>query len=178
MKFSLIYTFGLALLFTSCVSNKRYTALENRLIEKERENKSLQSDYTALIGQHSRLKDTLLVQKFENILEIEKKESLNKELKEKDKIISNLESRMVNKDKTIEDLNNKNDNLIDANKRYSDITKSLIENLENQNLKVLNLALSLQKQDSLNVRSVHKTNREISEQKYKKALEKLGFVFN
>ena len=178
MRYKLFYILGLVLLCSSCVSKKRYTAMENRLLEKERENKSVQSNYTAIVIQHGIIKDSLLMIKYENTLESQKNEVLNKELLKKDQIESELRSGLVDKEKTIVDLNRKNDLLIDTNKRYSEITKSLIENLESQNLRVLNLSLALQKQDSVNVNRVKKTNSELSEQKYKKALEKLGFVFN
>lgn len=178
MRYKLFYILGLVLLCSSCVSKKSYTAMESRLLEKERENKSVQSDYTALFTQHGIIKDSLLMIKYENSVERQKFEVLTKELHKNDQITSGLKLELVDKEKAIEDLTNKNDILIDTNKRYSEITKSLIENLENQNLKVLNLSLALQKQDSVNVNRVKKTKSEITEQKYKKALEKLGFVFN
>ena len=53
----------------------------------------------------------------------------------------------------------------------------MLEELEVKNLKVLNLSLALQKQDSLNIHLVKRTKQNISDKKLKKSLEKLGFVF-
>jgi hypothetical protein len=65
-----------------------------------------------------------------------------------------------------------------VNSLYACITKNLLSELEIQQLKVMNLTLAVNRQDSSNIHLIKKAKKEMSDKKYKKALEKLGFVFN
>lgn len=87
----------------------------------------------------------------------------------------NVELKRVQDEKDL--ITKSNEALIQSNTTYVGITKNLLSDLEVQYLKVLNLSIALERQDSLNIHLVKKVKREMSDKKYKKALEKLGFVF-
>ncbi len=87
----------------------------------------------------------------------------------------NVELKRVQDEKDI--ITKSNEALIQSNTTYVGITKNLLSDLEVQYLKVLNLSIALERQDSLNIHLVKKVKREMSDKKYKRALEKLGFVF-
>ncbi|MBK9736965.1 MAG: hypothetical protein IPO92_19250 [Saprospiraceae bacterium] len=88
-----------------------------------------------------------------------------------------MEDNLIFVKTTNADLSKRMDDLSLSNKVNVDIMKKLLEEAEIQHLKVLNLSLALQKQDSLNIHLVKRSKKNISEQKVKKSLEKLGFVF-
>lgn len=87
----------------------------------------------------------------------------------------NVELKRVQDEKDL--ITKSNEALIQSNTTYVGITKNLLSDLEVQYLKVLNLSIALERQDSLNIHLVKKVKREMSDKKYKRALEKLGFVF-
>jgi hypothetical protein len=87
----------------------------------------------------------------------------------------NVELKRIQDEKDI--ITKSNEALIQSNTTYVGITKNLLSDLEVQYLKVLNLSIALERQDSLNIHLVKKVKREMSDKKYKRALEKLGFVF-
>ncbi len=79
--------------------------------------------------------------------------------------------------KALDELSKRITDLHNSNSVNAEIIKKMLEELEVKNLKVLNLSLALQKQDSLNIHLVKRTRKNISDKKLKKSLEKLGFVF-
>lgn len=79
--------------------------------------------------------------------------------------------------KSNQDLSNQVDQLHHANQSNAELMQKMLEEMELKNLKVLNLSLALQQQDSMNIHLVKKTRSKISEKKLRKSLEKLGFVF-
>lgn len=87
----------------------------------------------------------------------------------------NVELKRIQDEKDL--ITKSNEALIQSNTTYVGITKNLLSDLEVQYLKVLNLSIALERQDSLNIHLVKKVKREMSDKKYKRALEKLGFVF-
>jgi hypothetical protein len=87
----------------------------------------------------------------------------------------NVELKRIQDEKDV--ITKSNEALIQSNTTYVGITKNLLSDLEVQHLKVLNLSIALERQDSLNIHLVKKVKREMSDKKYKRALEKLGFVF-
>lgn len=161
----------------SCVSSKKYKLLEmsvsqtkidlelsNNLVSEYAKN-NLETEQKLLSAQHEiQMKD-------------QKAESVKKEQFLKDQTIQNLESNLDFVKSTNIEISKRMDDLSAAAKVNVDIMKKLLEDSEVQQLKVLNLSLALQKQDSLNIHLVKRTKKNISDQKLKKSLEKLGFVF-
>jgi len=113
----------------------------------------------------------------ENQLMDQKMASMKKEDLQKDLAIKSMEDNLIFAKSTNADLIKRIDELSASNKVNVDIMKKLLEEAETQHLKVLNLSLALQKQDSLNIHLVKRSKKNISDQKLKKSLEKLGFVF-
>ena len=103
--------------------------------------------------------------------------SMKKEDLQKDLTIKSMEDNLSFVKTTNADLSKRMDDLSLSNKVNVEIMKKLLEEAETQHLKVLNLSLALQKQDSLNIHLVKRSKKNISDQKLKKSLEKLGFVF-
>ena len=123
------------------------------------------------------LEQKLLTANQENKLKELKMENMQKEDLLKEATIKSLEDHLTFVKTTNNDLSKRMDDLSLSNKVNVDIMKKLLEEAEIQHLKVLNLSLALQKQDSLNIHLVKRSKKNISDQKLKKSLEKLGFVF-
>ncbi|MBK7524213.1 MAG: hypothetical protein IPN49_17490 [Saprospiraceae bacterium] len=123
------------------------------------------------------LEQKLLTANQENKLKELKMENMQKEDLLKEATIKSLEDHLTFVKTTNNDLSKRMDDLSLSNKVNVDIMKKLLEEAEIQHLKVLNLSLAIQKQDSLNIHLVKRSKKNISDQKLKKSLEKLGFVF-
>lgn len=166
------------LLSQACVSSKKYRELQQISLTKD----SLLGERDAMItaGQNQ------LAALEKSVADLEKEISFHKEkiawmreeAKEKSERISDLKSQVDMLYTENEAFTRKNDELIHSNSVYAGITRNLLVELEVQHLKVMNLTLALNRKDSLNVHLVKKAKQEMSDKKYKKALEKLGFVFN
>ncbi len=74
-------------------------------------------------------------------------------------------------------LNLRIDNLTHTTKVNSEIMKKTIEELNTHQLKVLNLSLSLQKYNTIPISAVKNPTKNLSDEKLKKSLDKVGFVF-
>lgn len=172
-----IFVLTIALFFASCVSSKKYRNLES-------EHNKTMMDVQDLKKKNAEcgLLNQVLEQKVANVLyenqlkdlsiESCKKENIHKEARLKD-----MEAHLGFVKSSNEELTKRIDGLSASNKVNVDIMKKLLEEQEVQQLKVLNLSLALQKQDSLNIHLVKKSKRNISDDKLKRTLEKLGFVF-
>jgi chemotaxis protein MotB len=168
----------LILIFTSCVSTKKYRSLESTLtdVRHDLQNSKLQLDECR---QNNVLLDKNLASaQHDAKLKDQKIESLQKEHIYKDEKINSLETNLVETKNNNEQLSKRVDEMYVAGKVNVDIMKKMMEESENQNLKILNLSLALQKQDSLNIHLVKRAKKKkVSDEKIKKSLEKLGFVF-
>ncbi|MBK7009869.1 MAG: hypothetical protein IPH36_15165 [Saprospiraceae bacterium] len=127
--------------------------------------------------QNAALRVSLESSKAETQVANQKINSLQNELVMKDELIKASENNTTFVKEANEDLNKRITDLHTSNAVNADIIKKMLEELEVKNLKVLNLSLALQKQDSLNIHLVKRTKQNISDKKLKKSLEKLGFVF-
>ncbi|HMS98968.1 MAG TPA: hypothetical protein PKA12_09490 [Saprospiraceae bacterium] len=168
---------GLTLAMISCVSSKRlktaeskYSLLENKL---EMANQTIDSCKV----QNAALRVSLESSKAETQVANQKINALQNDLLMKDELIKASENNTAFVKEANEDLNKRITDLHNSNAVNADIIKKMLEELEVKNLKVLNLSLALQKQDSLNIHLVKRTKQNISDKKLKKSLEKLGFVF-
>ncbi len=161
----------------SCVSTKKYqrmTLLYQTCNEQNLQQSAyitdLQNSIDSLEYSNEMLTKTLRHQ--EEINDLLKSET---KLKEDRLFELTAELKSVQQEKEI--IAKSNETLIQSNSTYVGITKTLLSDLELQHLKVLNLSIALERQDSLNIHLVKKVKREMSDKKYKRALEKLGFVF-
>lgn len=169
----------LVLLFIlpSCVSSKKYKQLEETNIQIQNELQRANNLVDECSKTNLNLEQKLLNANFESQLKDEKLEASRKEHLNKDKVIQGLEDDLIFVKSSNAELSKRTDELSASNKINVDIMKKLLEDSELQHLKVLNLSLALQKQDSLNIHLVKRTKKNISDEKLKKSLEKLGFVF-
>ncbi|HLO55983.1 MAG TPA: hypothetical protein VK169_16945 [Saprospiraceae bacterium] len=169
----------LVLLFIlpSCVSSKKYKQLEETNIQIQIELQRANNLVDECSKTNLNLEQKLLNANFEAQLKDEKLEASRKEHLYKDKVIQGLEDDLIFVKSSNTELSKRTDELSASNKMNVDIMKKLLEDSELQHLKVLNLSLALQKQDSLNIHLVKRTKKNISDEKLKKSLEKLGFVF-
>ncbi|MBK9256677.1 MAG: hypothetical protein IPM42_14410 [Saprospiraceae bacterium] len=165
------------LFFTSCVSSKKYRILEDQLqsVKSELSENKL---HLAVCNDEK----TKCSQKAEILMTENLTKDISIKMLEQDKIqkaekIKNQEENISYLKSSNKILNERVDALTGSAKVNADIMKKLLEDLENQNLKVLNLSLALEKQDSTNISSVKKTKKNMSDEKLRKSLEKLGFVF-
>lgn len=161
----------------SCVSSKKYKTLQTSfgMIQNELHHSN------NLVAECSKnnlmLEQKLLSAQHETQLKDQKIETLKKEHLFKDEKILHIEDDLTFVKTSNAELTKRMDELTTSNKLNVDVMKKLLEDAEVQHLKVLNLSLALQKQDSLNIHLVKRTKKNISDQKIKKSLEKLGFVF-
>lgn len=168
---------GLTLAMVSCVSSKRLKTVEAKysLLEEK-----LEMAYQAIDSCQSKNAEYLVnleASKSETQVANQKIAALQNEVKMNMDLIRVAEENTAFVKATNEDLNKRIDVLHNSNAVNADIIKKMLEELEVKNLKVLNLSLALQKQDSLNIHLVKRTKQNISDKKLKKSLEKLGFVF-
>jgi chemotaxis protein MotB len=180
------YLFFLTIFFSisSCVSTKKYKRLESSYNQSLID---LQHSQSKIVECEIKTQDCM-----QNIQNLESKlTSVNNECRIKDIHLETAKNENKLKDERVKDLEkhidfikssnqeltNRVDGLSASNKVNVDIMKKLLEEQEIQQLKVLNLSLALQKQDSLNIHLVKKSKRNISDDKLKRTLEKLGFVF-
>lgn len=175
IKSLLFFTF---FVYISCVPAKKYKALQadfsTEKMKSEEKSKTiteLQSSVLAFRAAVAGLEMELAHQK-------EKTTWLTKESAQKSERIQEMQQELKVVHQQNEAFAKKNDDLVQVNSVYSGITKNLLSELEVQNLKVMNLTLALTRQDSVNIHLIKKAKKEMSDKKYKKALEKLGFVFN
>lgn len=172
--FNLIFA---VLFFTSCVSAKKYKKLESSLSKVQNELFAVELSKEECLANNKILDAELNKSRHDNQIKELTIRSLEKESKYKDEKMDDLrnENKVVSEMNT--NLNKRNDDLTASTKVNADIVKKILEELELQNLKVLNLSLALEKQDSLNIHLVKRTKKNLSDKKLKKSLEKLGFVF-
>jgi hypothetical protein len=178
MTFKSIFFLLLICISVSCVSSKKYKTLQAIHLNTSIELEEAKSRISFLDGHFSLAIDTINMLNLQANLKEEKILSLKNEVLLKEENINNIKQFLEKEKEWNEYLISKNEDLLKTNKSYGELTKNLVENLENQNLRVLNLALALEKSDTSKVAQVRKSKRELTDQKYKKALEKLGFVFN
>lgn len=172
------FTILISIIFlSSCVSSKKYKMLEENLssvkvdLAKAKESfRMCNEEKEVLILANNEL--TLVINNKEAIIQMQEQDNSYKS----DKIRS-LEENVAYLRSNNKLLNERIDVLTESSKLNTGIVKKLLEDLENQNLKVLNLTLAMEKQDSLNIQSVKKTKKNMSDEKLRKSLEKLGFVF-
>jgi hypothetical protein len=161
----------------SCVSTKKYKMMTQKFQTSYEQNVTQSATISDLLNSLDSLKkaneilqNTVRHQEEINVL-------LKSDLKFKSDRIDglNIELKRIQDEKDV--ITKSNEALIQSNTTYVGITKNLLSDLEVQHLKVLNLSIALERQDSLNIHLVKKVKREMSDKKYKRALEKLGFVF-
>ncbi|MFZ1702710.1 MAG: hypothetical protein WAT79_00110 [Saprospiraceae bacterium] len=178
VNIKLIFFLGLiSCLLASCVSSKKYKNIQHTLMLKEVDINLLQTKMEQKDSTIFQLEKA--ISNLQNAIEKQdlKIEYLNREVQFKNEKIRGLETDLMYV-KTLHDtVSRKNDYLTKSHKVFAEITKNLLEELEMQNLKVLNLSIAVEQRDSLNIHLVKKAKRNMSDKKYKKALEKLGFVF-
>jgi chemotaxis protein MotB len=162
---------------SSCVSSKKYKQLELSYHQMQNDLQQSNGRVVECTKNNLALEQKLLTAHNENQLKDQKMESMKKEDLLKDVTIKSMEDNLSFVKNTNAELSKRMDDLSLSNKVNVDIMKKLLEEAEMQHLKVLNLSLALQKQDSLNIHLVKRSKKNISEQKVKKSLEKLGFVF-
>jgi chromosome segregation ATPase len=129
----------LILIFTSCVSTKKYRSLESTLtdVRHDLQNSKLQLDECR---QNNVLLDKNLASaQHDAKLKDQKIESLQKEHIYKDEKINSLETNLVETKNNNEQLSKRVDEMYVAGKVNVDIMKKMMEESENQNLKILNL---------------------------------------
>lgn len=168
---------GLTLAMISCVSSKRLKSVESKYSLLEQKLEMANQTIDSCKVQNVALKVSLESSKAETQVANQKINSLQNELLMKDELIKASENNTAFVKEANEDLNKRITDLHNSNAVNADIIKKMLEELEVKNLKVLNLSLALQKQDSLNIHLVKRTKQNISDKKLKKSLEKLGFVF-
>lgn len=161
----------------SCVSTKKYKMMTQKFQTSYEQNVTQSATISDLLNSLDSLKkaneilqNTVRHQEEINVL-------LKSDLKFKSDRIDdlNVELKRIQDEKDV--ITKSNEALIQSNTTYVGITKNLLSDLEVKHLKVLNLSIALERQDSLNIHLVKKVKREMSDKKYKRALEKLGFVF-
>ncbi|MBK7222454.1 MAG: hypothetical protein IPH94_14315 [Saprospiraceae bacterium] len=168
---------GLTLAMISCVSSKRLKSVESKYSMLEQKLEMANQTIDSCKVQNAALRVSLESSKAETQVANQKINSLQNELVMKDELIKASENNTTFVKEANEDLNKRITDLHTSNAVNADIIKKMLEELEVKNLKVLNLSLALQKQDSLNIHLVKRTKQNISDKKLKKSLEKLGFVF-
>ena len=168
---------GLTLGMISCVSSKRMKSVENKYSLLEQKLEMAYQTIDSCKVQNAALRVSLESSKAETQVANQKINSLHNDLLMKDELIKASENNTAFVKEANEDLNKRITDLHNSNAVNADIIKKMLEELEVKNLKVLNLSLALQKQDSLNIHLVKRTKQNISDKKLKKSLEKLGFVF-
>ncbi len=167
----------LTLALVSCVSSKRHKAVEQKysLLEKKLEMAYEKIDSCEMIN--AELKVNLEKSKAEIQLAAEKSMALQNEVRLREEQLKTAEENTSFVKASNDELSKRITDLHNSNSVNAEIIKKMLEELEVKNLKVLNLSLALQKQDSLNIHLVKRTRKNISDKKLKKSLEKLGFVF-
>ncbi|MBK7787987.1 MAG: hypothetical protein IPJ54_05310 [Saprospiraceae bacterium] len=168
---------GLTLAMISCVSSKRLKSVESKYSLLEQKLEMANQTIDSCKVQNAAMRVSLESSKAETQVANQKINSLQNELVMKDELIKASENNTTFVKEANEDLNKRITDLHTSNAVNADIIKKMLEELEVKNLKVLNLSLALQKQDSLNIHLVKRTKQNISDKKLKKSLEKLGFVF-
>ncbi len=161
----------------SCVPTKKYRKLESdfNIVKSELQ---LSKNQTAECGIRTReLEQKVMTIMHDNKIKDISIESCKNENRHKDTRLKDMEEHLNFAKSSSEELTKRIEGLSASNKVNVDIMKKLLEEQEVQQLKVLNLSLALQKQDSLNIHLVKKSKRNISDEKLKRTLEKLGFVF-
>ena len=172
----LIYLLILAAI-PSCVSSKKDRVLETSFGQLQNELQNSNNLVAECSKNNLMLEQKLLSADHQNQMKDQKMEFFKKEHFFKDDKIRDIENNLTFVKTSNDELTKRIDDLSTTNKLNVDIMKKLLEDAEVQHLKVLNLSLALQKQDSLNIHLVKRTKKNISDQKIKKSLEKLGFVF-
>jgi chemotaxis protein MotB len=175
MRFCILFI--LIVFISSCVSSKKYTELENQLSHLQENILLAQTN----LAKSQAYTNTLNVQKDSlygvlnyQISQINEFQNANNMKTYK---LLALESDVSKLSLENKNLNQRIDNLTLTSKVNAEIMKKTIEELNTQQLKVLNLSLALQKYDTLQISAVKNPTRKLSDEKLKKSLEKVGFVF-
>lgn len=176
-SFSSNFILLIIILLASCVPAKRYKASESRFLslQEKYQDRSLNLDSCRIWN--ALIREELEKAKGQIILLGEKNEALQRESRTKDDKLKIMEDHLSLARKSNQDLSNQVDQLHHANQSNAELMQKMLEEMEIKNLKVLNLSLALQQQDSMNIHLVKKTRSKISEKKLRRSLEKLGFVF-
>jgi chemotaxis protein MotB len=164
-------------LLSSCVSTKKYRLLQSSFTQSQIELQASKNQFIECSLNSKELERNIILANHENSLKNLTIESVKNECKLKDDRIKDLDQQLSFVKTSNEDLIKRIDGLSNSNNVNIEIMKKLLEDQEVEQLKVLNLSLALQKQDSLNIHLVKKSKRKISDDKLKRTLEKLGFVF-
>lgn len=168
---------GLTLAMVSCVSSKRLKSVESKYSLLEEKLEMAYQSIDSCQARNAELLVNLESSRAETQVANQKIMALQNEVKMSAELIRVADENTAFVKAANDDLNKRIDVLHNSNAVNADIIKKMLEELEVKNLKVLNLSLALQKQDSLNIHLVKRTKQNISDKKLKKSLEKLGFVF-
>jgi chromosome segregation ATPase len=168
---------GLTLAMVSCVSSKRLKTAEERYNQLEKKLEMAYARIDSCETQNAALTVNLEKSRADNLLAVQKHEALVHEIDLRAEQLKAAEENSAFVKTTNDELTKRVADLHNSNNVNAEIIKKMLEELESKNLKVLNLSLALQKQDSLNIHLVKRTKQNISDKKLKKSLEKLGFVF-
>lgn len=150
---------GLTLAMISCVSSKRLKSVESKYSMLEQKLEMANQTIDSCKVQNAALRVSLESSKAETQVANQKINSLQNELVMKDELIKASENNTTFVKEANEDLNKRITDLHTSNAVNADIIKKMLEELEVKNLKVLNLSLALQKQDSLNIHLVKRTKQ-------------------
>jgi hypothetical protein len=171
------FIFAVSTMFFSCVSTKKYRMLESSLNNSQIELQFSKDQAMDCSINNKNLERKIVSLENDNTIIDIKLTSKITENKEKDERLKALDSHLSSVKSSNDELLKRIEGLSSSNIVNVGIMKKLLEDQEIQQLKVLNLSLALQKQDSLNIHLVKKSKTIISDDKLKKTLEKLGFVF-
>ena len=149
----------------------------SRLAQQEIEMVSQKTRIDSLLSAMTALQQSKTLLEKEITHQHEKVNLLQREIAGKSTHIADLQTEMERVKQENVSCLERNEELTHTQSVYAGITRNLISDLEVQQLKVINLTLALERMDSLNIHLVKKSKKELSDKKYKKALEKLGFVF-
>lgn len=172
-----IFLAFIVLLHISCVSTKKYALMEERCnnLQNQLETKQylLSVSKDDLISSMSKV-DSLTSLLYQQSLRISKMESNYQFQSEK---LERCKADYLVMEQENQKLVLQSETMVQISKINADIMKKTMEDLNTQQLKVLNLSLALQRYDSLQISAVKKPKKQLSEEKLKRSLEKVGFVF-
>ncbi|MBK8700735.1 MAG: hypothetical protein IPN29_14830 [Saprospiraceae bacterium] len=171
---SIIFTI---IMLSACVSSKKYKTMETNYFMAKNDLTKAHASLKNCEEEKIQLQANVETWKHKHQLQVVMSENLQGEAILLNDKIKGLQENVDFVKTTNADLTKRIDDLYNTNNVNADIIKKMLEEMEIKNLKVLNLSLALQKQDSLNIHLVKRTKKNISDKKVKKSLEKLGFVF-
>ncbi|MBP8726266.1 MAG: hypothetical protein KBF37_01265 [Saprospiraceae bacterium] len=164
-------------LLASCVSAKKYKALEANhaglQTEYQLSQKGLTSSQNVIADLYNDrdslssivYKQTLRVKELEHTVN-DQEQKIGSSIVE----VQTLTTEVSRLTKWVDDLSQ-------TCKTNAEIMRRTMDDLNTQQLKVLNLSLALQRFDSMQISSVKRAKKQLSEEKIRRSLEKVGFVF-